>query len=100
MPDKKTGKVTSITPSRDALEAYTKLHGGCSSDKLADALGMTLECILATQQIRPELVDDLIKFTDTYVRMLRNAVIALGGTSLEITATFQDGKIVIDKFSR
>jgi hypothetical protein len=100
MPTKKAGKVTSFTPSRDAMEAYTKLHKDFSRDRLAEALDMTLECILATQKIRPELVDDLIKFTDTYVRILRNAVVASGGTGLEITAIFPEGKVRIDEFSR
>lgn len=100
MTDIKFRKVVAMTQHQDALQAYETLQHHTCQEKLTDALDLAHACILATQQIRPDLIDELVRYTDTYVRVLRTAVQARGGTGLEIIATFPEGKVTIDKFSR
>ncbi|WP_434680951.1 hypothetical protein J3P77_07995 [Pseudomonas sp. R1-18] len=96
----KNGQFVSLTARLNARLEEKRLQRQACQQKLTDALDMTRACVLATSQIRPEVVDETLKFTDTYIAILRNAVRAVGGGEIEITVAFPEGKIVIDKFSQ
>jgi hypothetical protein len=100
MTDIKYRKVVLVKEHSDALRAYEELQKKIRHDKLADALDLARACVLSTHQIRPDIVDELVRFADAYISTLREAVRAQGGTSVEIIATFPEGKVTIDKFSR
>ncbi|UNB62961.1 hypothetical protein [Pseudomonas syringae group genomosp. 7] len=55
---------------------------------------------LETQSIRPDTVADALKITDSYLAVLKECVHVLGGSNLEITATFPHGKVTIDVLSQ
>lgn len=57
---------------------------------------MAIMC-LRTQKVHPDAVKEALKLTDRYVSTLNDCVQVLGGSQVEITATFPDGKVIIDK---
>ncbi|KAA8693112.1 hypothetical protein [Pseudomonas caricapapayae] len=55
---------------------------------------------LEAQHIRPDTIDEALRMTDTYLGVLKECVQVLGGSNLEITATFPHGKVTIDVLSQ
>ncbi|EGH05039.1 MULTISPECIES: hypothetical protein [Pseudomonas syringae group] len=64
--------------------------------RIEEAHAMAIMC-LRTQNVHPDAVKEALKLTDRYVSTLNDCVQVLGGSQVEITATFPDGKVIIDK---
>jgi hypothetical protein len=100
MDDEKRGQLISLAVRRNARQAIEKVQYRNRQKRLADALAVTRGCIVAIHELSPEVTTEMVKFTDVYIGILRGCVRAMGGGDLEITATFPEGKITIDKFSQ
>lgn len=64
--------------------------------RIEEAHAMAMMC-LHTQNVHPDTVKEALRLTDRYVRTLNDCVQVLGGSQVEITATFPDGKVIINK---
>lgn len=64
--------------------------------RIEEAHAMAMMC-LRTQNVHPDAVKEALKLTDRYVSTLNDCVQVLGGSQVEITATFPDGKVIINK---
>ncbi|MDU8571829.1 Prophage PssSM-01, Orf22 [Pseudomonas amygdali pv. mori] len=89
------------TKRTDTLNAWLEKRepAAAHSNELVQAHAMALMWLEA-QNIRPETVEDALKVTDNYLAVLKECVDVLGGSNLEITATFPDGKVTIEILSR
>ncbi|RMR13736.1 hypothetical protein ALP90_00736 [Pseudomonas amygdali pv. ulmi] len=64
--------------------------------RIEEAHAMAMMC-LRTQNVHPDAVKEALKLTDRYVSTLNDCVQVLGGSQVEITATFPDGKVIINR---
>lgn len=67
--------------------------------RIEQAHAMTL-MFMQTQGDHLETIKAALKVADRYVIAMRECVHVLGGSSLEVTATFPDGKVAIEKLSQ
>ncbi|MEE4082005.1 hypothetical protein [Pseudomonas viridiflava] len=67
--------------------------------KLRQAHSLALMC-LETQDLPPEAIAEALKISDRYVETLRGCIQILGGSNLETTVTFPEGKVAVDKLSQ
>ncbi|WP_122588520.1 hypothetical protein [Pseudomonas viridiflava] len=66
--------------------------------KLRQAHSLALMC-LETQDLPPEAVTQALKISDRYLDTLRGCIQILGGSSLETTVIFPEGKLAMNKLS-
>ncbi|WP_032699951.1 hypothetical protein [Pseudomonas syringae] len=64
--------------------------------RIEEAHAMAMMC-LRTQNVHPDAVKEALRLTDRYISTLNECVQVLGGSQVEITATFPDGKVTINK---
>ena len=67
--------------------------------KLRQAHSLAMMC-LETQDFHPEAVIEALKISDRYVETLRGCIQILGGSTLETTVTFPEGKFAMNKLSQ
>jgi transcriptional regulator with XRE-family HTH domain len=89
-----------LSPTRRARVAarVTELKSEMALDELRQAREQSQQEMARTLKVKQPAVAKLEKRADMYVSNLRRYVEALGG-SLEITATFPEGRVNITNFS-
>ncbi|OUM07632.1 hypothetical protein BW686_09230 [Pseudomonas syringae] len=93
------GKVVSIKERLEARQTAAKRKQQFFDRRLEDAHAMAL-MFMRTQGDHPATIKAALTVADRYIATLRECVNVLGGSSLEVTATFPDGKMAIDKLSQ
>ncbi|WP_122583376.1 hypothetical protein [Pseudomonas viridiflava] len=92
-------KVVSMKERLKARQTAAKRQQQLFDRRLEQAHAMTLT-LLQTHGDELEAIKAGLKVADRYVTAFRECVHVLGGSSLEVTATFPDGKMAIDKLSQ
>jgi transcriptional regulator with XRE-family HTH domain len=77
---------------------YQKMASEMAFHELRRARGISQEELARALHIKQPNVAKMEKRTDTYISTLRAAIEAMGGT-LEIVASFSEGKVKIKSFS-
>ncbi|MCF5648826.1 hypothetical protein GIV49_04405 [Pseudomonas syringae] len=93
------GKVVSMKERLKARQATARRKQQLFDRRLEDAHAMAL-MFMRTQGDHLSTIKAALKVADRYVVTLRECIHVLGGSSLEVTATFPDGKMAIDKLSQ
>ncbi|WP_214348089.1 hypothetical protein [Pseudomonas congelans] len=93
------GKVVSMKERLKARQTAARRKQQLSDRRLEDAHAMAL-MFMRTQGDHVATIKAALKVADRYVIALRECVHVLGGSGLEVTATFPEGKMAIDKLSQ
>lgn len=78
---------------------YQKLRAEMPLHELRQAQELSQDALAKTLQINQAAVSKMERRTDMYISTLRNYIRAMGG-ELEIIATFPEGQVRIENFSR
>ena len=89
--------------SPDALERteklYRKLRAELPLHELRQAQELSQDTLAKTLHVNQAAISKMERRTDMYISTLRNYIRAMGG-ELEIIATFPNGQVKIENFSR
>ncbi|MFO3664030.1 hypothetical protein GE543_06835 [Pseudomonas sp. SZ57] len=93
------GKVVSMKEQLKARQTDARRRQQLFDRRLEDAHAMAL-MFMRNQGDHLATIKAALKVADRYVVTLRECIHVLGGSSLEVTATFPEGKKAIDKLSQ
>ncbi|WP_122412945.1 hypothetical protein [Pseudomonas viridiflava] len=92
-------KIICLKERLRAREMAIKRKQTLTERKLRQAHSLAMMC-LETQDLYPEVVTLALKISDRYVDTLRGCIQILGGSNLETTVTFPEGKVAMKKLSQ
>ncbi|MEE4621823.1 hypothetical protein V2K65_03270 [Pseudomonas alliivorans] len=92
-------KIICLKERLKARESLVRRRQHLTERKLRQAHSLALMC-LETQNFHPHEVIEALKISDRYVETLRGCIQMLGGSKLETTVTFPEGKVAMEKLSQ